>query len=359
MTPIYASYFDGESSSPRSAELEFDQERASFRFNTSKVHTYEWPLQSTTINSSRDQLILKFGTAPQQSLKITDQQFIAYYKQVIRPRKKLSWHDRWVQAGFKVHLILALGIIGFAIAVYFVGIPYVADRVAALIPIEYNKEFSASVLKEFDFNANIDSAKTKILNDFAQLLDLSINEHLNFTVANSKVINAFALPDGNIVVFSGLLDRMRSHEELVGLICHEVVHVTHRHSMKMVCRNVAGYLFISLLLSDINGMATIIVDNARSFQSLSYSRAYEREADTEGVQLMLKNHISPVGMKNLLESINEQSKGLYIPEFLLTHPVTKNRIESVNHLLQDTISTSVQNEQLKTLFATLKSPTEE
>ena len=76
---------------------------------------------------------------------------------------------------------------------------------------------------------------------------------IKFSVINSETVNAFALPDGNVVVFTGIIDLMDDYDELAGLIGHEVAHVNNRHSMRMMCRNLAGYIFLSAVLSDVNG----------------------------------------------------------------------------------------------------------
>ena len=59
---------------------------------------------------------------------------------------------------------------------------------------------------------------------------------------------------------------MKSYEELVALIGHEATHVNHRHGMKLLCRDLSGYLFVSAILGDANGIMAVITDNVNSLQ---------------------------------------------------------------------------------------------
>jgi len=171
-------------------------------------------------------------------------------------------------------------------------------------------------------------------------------------VVDSDIVNAFALPDGNIVIYTGLLNRMENYEELAGLIGHEATHVNQRHSLKMLCKNLAGYIFISTLLNDVNGIMAVIVDNAHNLNILSYSRNYEREADREGTDLMIQNSINPYGMIKLFERLEEDSK-LTIPELISSHPITDERIQYIQAHISTKEYEERHNDVLSSLFERL------
>ncbi len=200
----------------------------------------------------------------------------------------------------------------------------------------------------------IDSVKTKKLNEFASHLKFKNSKKLNFTVVNSEIVNAYALPDGNVVVFTGILNSMKSYEELVGLIGHEVAHVNHRHSMKLLCRDLSGYLFVSAIVGDVNGVMAVVADNANNLRSLSFSREFENEADLEGYNFLIENKINPKGMSDLFSRLQKEEMGYSIPEFLSSHPITKDRILKINKMIQKQTITFSENPKLKTIFEELK-----
>ena len=74
---------------------------------------------------------------------------------------------------------------------------------------------------------------------------------------------------------------MKSYDQLVALLGHEVSHVNNRHSIKILTRNLAGYMMISLVFSDLNGIMSVLAENAQQLRSLSYSREFEEEADEQ------------------------------------------------------------------------------
>ena len=121
----------------------------------------------------------------------------------------------------------------------------------------------------------LDIKKSKYLEQFAAELNLGNTKPIRFTVVKSDEVNAFALPNGQIVVFTAILDDMKSSDELVALLGHEASHINNRHSTKMLCRNLAGYMIVSLLLSDVNGIMAVLADNAHQLHSLSQLKAYQ------------------------------------------------------------------------------------
>jgi predicted Zn-dependent protease len=154
-------------------------------------------------------------------------------------------------------------------------------------------------------------------------------------------------------VFSGILKEMEDYDELVGLLGHEASHVNNRHSMKMLCRSLSGYLFVSVILGDANGIMATIGDNVNNFQSLSFSREFEHQADADGFKILIANKVNPQGMSNLFKRL-QQHHSISIPEFLSSHPVTENRIDFINKMIKNQKNQQVTNPQLEKLFAKLK-----
>jgi predicted Zn-dependent protease len=220
---------------------------------------------------------------------------------------------------------MGLGFLGLVAAIYFFIIPILIDRSIDLIPKSFDKEIGEKYLAQYVLFNKIDSAKTKSLSEFAYQLVLENGDNMKFVVVESSTVNAFALPDGTIVVFTGILDKIDSYDELVALIGHEAAHVNGRHGIKMICHDLTGYIFISAILGDVTGIQAIIGDNLNSLQSLSFSREFEKEADEKGLLLMYNNNINPEGMIKLFERLKQEDK-LSLPEFLASHPVTDKRI---------------------------------
>ncbi len=346
-------FYDGESSVSQEVVLTFDSQKEVFIFENLNNETYTWELAAVTFNKRRALLELQHGNDPVQILKIEDVPFISELTIFRNTNGHLGWYQKMLDLGTKIHLGFAVFIIGFVALCYLYAIPWVGEKSVILIPEEYDDRLGNSAWAGNEYFMDVDSKKTKLLNDFAKQLNLQNTKNLKFTVVKSDEINAFALPDGNIVVFSGILKEMEDYDELVGLLGHEASHVNNRHSMKMLCRSLSGYLFVSVILGDANGIMATIGDNVNSFQSLSFSREFEHQADADGFKILIANKVNPQGMSNLFKRL-QQHHSISIPEFLSSHPVTENRIDFINKMIKNQKNQQVTNPQLEKLFAKLK-----
>jgi len=163
----------------------------------------------------------------------------------------------------------------------------------------------------------------------------------HFTVVDSSVVNAFALPGGYVYITRGLLARLENEAQLASVLGHEIGHVTARHSMKRLQSNLA--FNIGLVLGDQiasgsrtyrqnRGMIKTVSSVAFAAISLGYGRDNELEADKLGTTYAYRAGYDLSGMVQLLEllkSLNEREPSS-IEEFFMSHPRTSDRIKAVN-----------------------------
>lgn len=158
-----------------------------------------------------------------------------------------------------------------------------------------------------------------------------------FTLLDSPVVNAFALPGGYVYITRGILTLANNEAELAGVIGHEIGHVTARHSAERYSRSVVTGLGASILASviNVNGASQALGLGANLYLS-SYSRSQEHESDDLGIRYLARAGYDPKGMAGFLTSL-EASANLeakeagkdgtkQAPSYLSTHPVTAERI---------------------------------
>lgn len=352
-TQTTAVFYDGNSSTPQQIEVSLDLYQETICFESADGQKHNWLIKKITFDKRVTGLHLDYGTDLIQHIKIEDSNFIEAIQLFRKDKGQIGWYQKLIDLGITLHLTIAIGILAIIGLCYVYVIPWVGEKSVALIPEDYDNQLGSSAWLENDYFVTIDSSKTKTLNAFAKQLDLKNTKKLKFTVVKSNEINAFALPDGNIVVFTGIIEEMKDYDELVGLLGHEASHVNNRHSMKMLCRSLSGYLFVSLILGDVNGVMAVIGDNVNSLQSLSFSREFEHQADSEGFKILTKNKVNPQGMSNLFQRL-QKKQSIVIPEFLSSHPVTKNRIDYIEGLIKDKKYPYEHNSELNKLFLALK-----
>jgi predicted Zn-dependent protease len=158
-------------------------------------------------------------------------------------------------------------------------------------------------------------------------------------VVDSPVVNAFALPGGFVYLTRGILAHMNSEAEMVGVLGHEIGHITARHSAQQMSR--AQLASIGL------GLGMVFVPEVRPFGDLlqgslgllflKFGRDDESEADRLGVRYSLAQGYDPRHMAaffDVLARIGERS-GEVIPTWLSTHPDPADRGQKIRMLVED------------------------
>lgn len=344
-------YYDGKSSIPQSVSVEFNDGSGIVCLTFTPNNTYHLPIQELTIEKQGEILYLKVDQDGLGLIKISDSEFMERIQKFMKDHNQYTWYQKLLHLGIKIHILIAIGILGIITLVYLFIIPWVGEKSVMIIPQKFDQEIGNQAFEQYMSLNTIDSSKTKIANEFISHLHLENEIPIKITVVQSSQINAFALPDGNIVIYSEIIDQMKNYEELVGLITHEVAHINERHSMKMLCRNVSGYIFISAIFSDVNGIMAVISDNANNLQALSYSRRFEKEADFTGFKLMISNGVDPDGMIWLFKRLKGHDQ--MIPEFISTHPFTEKRISEIEKLKTEYSYKRTNNPELASLFVQL------
>ncbi len=172
------------------------------------------------------------------------------------------------------------------------------------------------------------------------LVTTSENPNLDFTftILNSPIVNAFALPGGYIYLTRGLIYLCQNEAQLAGVIAHEIGHVTGRHSAKRYTRAVGTNLLGNLLKTIIkNPILQNLTNTTSSLYLLSYSRDHEYEADNLATRYMIRAGFDPYEMANFLKQMEKYSNlqkkivgdKKKVSELLLTHPNSSKRVTEV------------------------------
>ena len=151
---------------------------------------------------------------------------------------------------------------------------------------------------------------------------------LRCTVLHDSTINAFAIPGGNVYVYSGIVDFLQSDDELAAVIAHELAHVERRHSLKNYRASAA---LTALLQKAIKNQKNKDLWCAvlSSLTLMKFSQKQEDEADDVGQYRLAAAGFDPHGQIHVWERFLQKfgdSKGL--EKFLSSHPSHKARIEN-------------------------------
>ncbi|RNA04108.1 metalloendopeptidase mitochondrial, partial [Brachionus plicatilis] len=163
------------------------------------------------------------------------------------------------------------------------------------------------------------------------------------TVIESDIVNACAFPNGDVFVFTGLMDFVKNDDELAFIIAHEMSHSILQHGAEQMSHSriidvisiALSLLIWSLVPTDASSiLVEKIAENMQDyFFSLPYGRILEKEADIVGMILSARACFDVRYSSFFWKRMNEQSKEDQVPEFLSTHPSNVNRAQDLEDFL--------------------------
>ena len=170
---------------------------------------------------------------------------------------------------------------------------------------------------------SIDSIVAQICS--ANMID---REFIKVHILNKDDINAFALPNGHIIVYSGLIINSDNQEELSGVLCHEIAHINLNHVMKKLVKEIGLSVLISMTTG--HGDSEIVKETAKMLSSSAFDRSLEKEADIKAVDYLVNAKIDPKHFADFLFKLTDKENEVqkYLT-WISTHPDSKERAEYI------------------------------
>ncbi len=164
------------------------------------------------------------------------------------------------------------------------------------------------------------------------------DKKFTFTILNTPMINAFALPGGFVYLTRGLIYLCQNEAQLAGVIAHEIGHITARHSARRYTKSVGtGVLLQILNVFSQNNFVNNLLGQSAQLYLLSYSRSQEYQADKLAVRYMIRAGFDAKEMANFLRIMEEYAEVQReilkiknkVSELLKTHPNSSKRVQEV------------------------------
>ena len=231
----------------------------------------------------------------------------------------------------KASMRVALALMAALISVALVGCEP-KDLVSTGDEIEIGRQAAGQI--ESKYQIETDPAANRLVNGIGQTLLRGINARpgitYRFKVVRDPAVNAFSLPGGWIYVQTGLINATRGNtSQLAGVMAHEIAHVQARHSAQMIGRqSIYGTAIGAFTKGDTARIASIFAN----VQMLQYSRAEEHQADKLAIDYLLPSPYDPQGLINFFKLLM-RSEGSGSPEFLRSHPLSKDRVDRLQAYL--------------------------
>ncbi len=187
--------------------------------------------------------------------------------------------------------------------------------------------------------ANISAAVVKYMNSHGQK-DRVNGYNWEFNLVKNSEVNAWCMPGGKVVVYTGLLPVTQNETALACVMGHEIAHAVARHGNERLSQLLIvelGGIGLDLALSQQSQKTRQLADMAFGVSTtvgvlLPYSRMHESEADKLGIVFMAMAGYDPHEAITFWERMAKQNKSS-MPAFLSTHPSDEQRVKDLKDFL--------------------------
>src|SRR5437773_2734426 len=176
------------------------------------------------------------------------------------------------------------------------------------------------------------------------------------SLVQDSQLNAFAVPGGTIYMYSGLIERAKSTDEIAGVLGHEITHIKGHHMARSSGPDAISVLsLLSMVLlarSGSGGQAAGVVGQAiAATRQAAYSRQLEMEADTLGTRYIAAAGFDPKGTIAFLKTLDQerQRNPIDVPAYIMSHPITQERLANAELVVRSLGTTQPRGENPESL----------
>lgn len=262
-------------------------------------------------------------------------------------RRQLSLGPRSGQSGCSLRLMLALVIVAIALISYFGSSQYnpvtgeqqyisLSTRQEIVLGLQAAPQMLAQyggLYPDQRYQDLIDKVGFRIVeNSDAANTGWQFEFHL---LSDSRTINAFALPGGQVFITAGLLQRLSTEGQIASVLAHEISHVIARHGAQQMAKSdLTQGLISAVLVASEDASAAQIAAAIGQMVNMKYGREDELQSDELGVRLMSQAGYDPRAMVEVMQILDQASNGMRPPEFFSTHPNPDNRVQQIQEAIR-------------------------
>lgn len=344
MIELKGHWYDGRTSARIPCTLRVDDMGGADVLDATGAQRYSGRFDDVRVSS-------RLGNTPRfldfpdgQRLETTDNDAVDKILARLQPHRHANWVHR-LESHKRFVILTLLLVVAFIVLIARYGAPAIAKVGAAWVPdraVELIGERALDALDEalFEPSELPDEVRARIEAHFAPAM--ADHPHLQlrvlFRASDTLGPNAFALPDGAIIMTDAMVHLAQDDDELLAVFAHEIGHVEHRHSMRRLIQDSLLAFMLTVIAGDIAGTSEFFLTIPILLTELAYSREFEREADDYAFDYLKRHGISPTHFANIMRRLEtahackektEQDCTAEEPSrwrnYLSSHPATDER----------------------------------
>lgn len=334
MTALIGTWFDGHSSRGRTAAISQPAPGTLRMDSEGEVRDFDATTLEISPRLGQMERILQLPGVGQ--VHLADSPLLDAW---LPRRDRIEGFAHWLEGKRAAALGAAIATVVSVVVFFQIGLPWMADRVAPIVPPAMEREIGKQALDILDHThlrpSQLPEPRREALQArFAALVDglpRAGDYRLGFRDAPGIGPNAFALPDGQIIVTDQLVQLAESDDELVAVLAHEAGHHEHRHGMRSALENSAIVVVAGFLFGDVTGTGSLSVSIPVLLLQSGFSRDHETQADTFAFARLRELGISPNNFATVMQRMADwhgagDDDGP--ASYLSTHPPSQARIDA-------------------------------
>lgn len=235
----------------------------------------------------------------------------------------------------RMSAMLFLLICGLLLIGSYYGLMAMARHAVKLVPVSVDEKIGKMAIDQIDLEGPqvndpvVVNACQKIVDRLAPHSELQGLKY-ELKVVDSSTVNAFCLPGGKMVIYTGLLRKAQNPEQVAGVLSHEMAHAIKRHGLQRIAQSLGVVVAIEVMIGDVGGLVALGVELGKTAALTSYGRDQEIEADVTGVRMLHAAGIDPLELAGFFELMKQD--GLDVPDaiaWLASHPQHDIRIATI------------------------------
>ncbi len=256
----------------------------------------------------------------------------------------------WLNSKFPIKIAILI----FTTTAVFMGYNQVLSHAYFFVPLTYDKgqsKIMSGWIRDYLPECTSPSLKNAVKKISSRLKEDNDPFEYDVIIVDEKVFNAFAMPGGTIVLFTELISKTETPEELAGVLAHEMAHIHKRHGVRRQIRSAGNVALLSLGIGSgfegvdtLENMDTVYEILGVTLYDQKFSREYEAEADEIALEKLKRSSVGAKGFLNFFERLKAEyetpeegstEEKVKIPDFLSSHPATDDRIQFVKDSISD------------------------
>ncbi len=260
-------YSDGKSAASVAVRVRLDSDQLTLTQPDGVIVT-TWPLaEIRLIDDVAPNAPARLAPGPDRDerLSVTSAELVAALKRRNRDLRRSAYGQ---SREWKLVLWWSLGAVASLVALFLVVLPLFAHQLALLVPASIERKMGAWMSEVIiaQMGPKKDAAAIcaapagvealdRMVERFARAMPPRVD--LTVRVVNTKMVNALALPGGQILIFRGLVDKAQSPNAVAGVLAHEIGHIDLRHATEVTIQQTATSVVIGMLVGDVVGFSAL------------------------------------------------------------------------------------------------------